>query len=121
MAVPAVPGELFHIALRADWEAALAAGRYEVSTRGRTLAEEGFIHCSLRHQVRGVADAWYADVDDLVLLVIDPGRLDVPVRFEPPEPGAEAYPHIYGAVPVRAVCSVHPLTRGPDGGLPLPE
>ena len=112
--------DLYHLALRPDWEAALAAGRYEVSTRGRTLAEEGFIHCSLRHQVRGVADAFYADVDDLMLLVIDADRLDVPVRYEPPEPGAEAYPHVYGALPVHAVRAVLPLTRAPDGGLVLP-
>lgn len=110
---------LYHVALPADWAAAVAAGRYEVSTRGRSLAEEGFIHCSLPHQVRGVADAYYADVAELVLLVIDPDRLDAPVRLEAPGPGAPEYPHIYGAVPVRAVLAAHPLTRDPAGRLPL--
>jgi uncharacterized protein (DUF952 family) len=119
-----LPGDvavLYHLALPVDWAAAVAAGRYEMSTRGRSLAEEGFIHCSLPHQVRGVAEAFYSDVAELVLLVIDPDRLDAPVRVEAPEPGAPAYPHIYGALPVCAVRAAHRLTHGPDGRLALPE
>jgi len=50
---------LFHIALRADWEQALAAGSYRVSTLGKSLDEEGFIHLSFAHQVKVVADALY--------------------------------------------------------------
>lgn len=107
--------ELFHLTEPEIWAAAVRAGEYRMSTRGRTLAEEGFIHCSLRHQVRGVADALYADVDHLVLLVIDDSRLAGPVRFEVPEPGAEAYPHIYGPLPVGAVSEVIDVTRDPDG------
>lgn len=99
----------------------MAAGRYEVSTRGRSLAAEGFIHCSLPHQVCGVAGAFYGDVAELVLLAIDPSRLDVPVRLEAPGPGAPAYPHIYGALPVHAVLAAYPLTRDPSGRLPLSE
>jgi len=113
---------LFHVAQRADWEAAQQAGRYELSTRGLSLAEEGFIHCSLRHQVRAVAEACYADLDDLVLLVVDPALLGgVPVRYEPAVPGGQAYPHLYGALPVHAVVAVHPITRAPDGGFVLPD
>lgn len=115
---------LYHIALRTDWDAAQPAGRYEVSTRGLSLAEVGFIHCSLRHQVRGILEACYSDFGDphdLVLLVIDPGSLGVPVRYEPAVPGGEAYPHIYGALPVHAVVQVHALTRDAGGHLVLPN
>jgi uncharacterized protein (DUF952 family) len=118
---PVMAEPLYHIALRTDWEAAQPAGRYEVSTRGVSLAAEGFIHCSLRHQVRGIAEACYADLDDLVLLVIDPASLGVPVRYEPAVPGGEAYPHIYGALPVHAVVHVHPVTRDASGQLVLPS
>jgi uncharacterized protein (DUF952 family) len=111
---------IFHLAFRTDWEAALATGRYEMSTRGRTLAEEGYVHCSLPHQVRAVAEAIYADADDLVLLTVDPERLDAPVRYEPAIPGGEAYPHVYGALPVHAVVGVRPVTRGADGRFVLP-
>jgi uncharacterized protein (DUF952 family) len=111
---------LYHLAERADWVDARAAGSYRVSTRGVSLAEQGFIHTSLRHQVQGIADVVFAGVDDVVLLVIDSDRLGVPVRYEPGEPGGADYPHIYGPLPVDAVTDAIPLTRGPDGRLQLP-
>jgi uncharacterized protein (DUF952 family) len=113
---------LLHLAERADWDKARLAGEYLVSTRGRTLAEEGFIHCSLPSQVRGVAELFYADLDDLVVLVIDSDRLTAPIRFEPPAPGVDAlFPHIYGPVPAGAVVEVIPVTRDATGRFVLPE
>jgi uncharacterized protein (DUF952 family) len=104
---------LFHLALRRDWEAAREseARDYRVSTRGRTLAEEGFLHASYAHQWQGVQDAYYADVTEpLVLLEVDPALLDVPVVEEVPAGGDEAYPHVYGPLPVSAVVSVRELS-----------
>ena len=57
--------ELLHITERLTWLEAEPAGEYRMSTRGVTLAEEGFIHCSLRHQLRGVAELFYADAETL--------------------------------------------------------
>lgn len=97
---------IFHIALARDWARAQEHGDYRVSTLGRSLAEEGFVHASRRHQVAGVRAAFYADVGEpLVLLEIDPARLDVPLRLEVPLEAEEAFPHIYGPVPVGAVVS----------------
>jgi uncharacterized protein (DUF952 family) len=100
---------IFHIAERSDWEAAQAAGGpYETSTRGRTLAEVGFIHASRDEtQVRAVRHAFYADLEDLVLLVIDTEGLDV--RHEPV--GDDVFPHIYDPIPLDAVTEVRPLQR----------
>ena len=114
-------GELLHITERAVWLDAASAGEYRMSTRGVTLEQEGFIHCSQRYQLRGVAERFYGDADDLVVLVIDSTRLSAPVRYEAPEPGAEEYPHIYGAVPVDAVTSVIAVSRDSAGRLVLPE
>jgi uncharacterized protein (DUF952 family) len=107
-----VAGEhLFHLALSGDWEEAKAAGEYRVSTLGRTLADEGFLHASYAHQWQGVRDAFYADVTEpLVLLEVDPALLDVPVVDEVPAGGDEAYPHVYGPLPVSAVVSVRELS-----------
>jgi uncharacterized protein (DUF952 family) len=113
--------ELFHITERTAWEVALPTGEYRTSTRGVSLEEEGFIHCSLRHQVRGVAEMFYSDVDDLVLLVIDSDRLTAPLKYEPPAPGAEPYPHIYGPLPTAAVIEVIKVSRDADGRLQLPH
>ena len=45
---------IFHIATVADWDEARRQGRYTTSTRGRTLAEEGFIHASRGDQWQAV-------------------------------------------------------------------
>jgi uncharacterized protein (DUF952 family) len=112
--------EILHIAERPAWDDGVAAGEYRMSTRGVTLEQEGFIHCSLPHQLRGVAERYYADADDLVVLVVDTDRLPSPVRFEPPAPGAEDYPHIYGPIPLAAVTRVIGVTRDAAGRFILP-
>ncbi|KMS83253.1 MULTISPECIES: DUF952 domain-containing protein [Streptomyces] len=100
---------ILHITERSLWEAARERGAYEMSTRGRTLQEEGFIHCSTREQLPRVADFLYGGYDgpdELVVLVVDPARVGVPVRYESVEPGGEEFPHVYGPVPVEAVVDV---------------
>lgn len=100
---------LLHLTEEPLWEAARKAGTYEMSTRGRTLREEGFIHCSLPHQLPTVARAVYGTDDQgLVVLVIDPARLPAPVRYEAVQPGGEEFPHIYGPLPADAVVEVRP-------------
>lgn len=103
---------LLHLTEAPLWEAARATGTYEMSTRGRTLQEEGFIHCSLPHQLPGVARMLYGEDDEgLVVLVIDTGRLTAPVRYEVMAPGGEEFPHVYGPLPVDAVVDVLPWQR----------
>ncbi|MFE9019688.1 DUF952 domain-containing protein [Streptomyces sp. NPDC007808] len=100
---------ILHITERSLWDAARERGTYEISTRGRTLQEEGFIHCSTRAQLPAVAGFLYGSYDgsdELVVLVVDPGRLDVPVKYEAPQPGGEKFPHVYGPIPVGAVVDV---------------
>jgi len=112
---------IYHIAVRSDWERALADGAYTRSTVDKTLAEEGFIHASAASQVVRTAHTYYRDVPgDLVLLVIDPGRLDAEVRYED-VPGAELpFPHIYGPLNTSAVLAAVPLVPGPDGTFAFP-
>lgn len=98
---------IFHIALVEDWAAARAAGEYRVSTRGRTLAEVGFIHCSRRGQVERTVARFYRDAGPLVLLTIDPELAGSEVREDPV--GAETFPHLYGPLPVAAVVATTPL------------
>ncbi len=97
------PRELFHIALPDDWEAARADGRYTTSTRGRTLADEGFIHCSFAEQVATTIQRFYADLDEVVLLRIDPHRLGAPVIVEDLLGTGEEFPHVYGPIALDAV------------------
>lgn len=117
------PGqEIFHLALPDDWTSALAAGEYRISTRGRTLDEEGFIHCSYRDQLEGVANRFYGDVIEAVILHVDPARLAAEVRAEPPADGIEElFPHVYGPIPTEAVVATTPWQRGDDGVWRVPE
>jgi uncharacterized protein (DUF952 family) len=103
---------IFHLATKADWEAALESGAYTTSTYGVTLEQEGFIHASRADQWEAVRERFYADVDEpLVLLEIDTALLDAPVVDEPPAPGVEeTFPHIYGPLNPGAVVAVTPLS-----------
>ena len=116
---------ILHVADRADWTAAQAAGRYEVSSRGRTLAEEGFIHTSTSAQVSGVLERYYADLDPsgLLLLVIDIDQLEragSPVRWDE-VPGQPApFPHSYGPIVPSAVVATLPI-GGTVGAPTMPD
>ena len=106
-------GRIFHVATVADWEAAQASGGYTTSTRGRTLAEEGFLHAAREDQWRGVLQRFYADVaEPLVLLEIDTDLLGVPLVEEVAPGTDETFPHVYGPLRPAAVVRATPVTTG---------
>lgn len=109
-------GPIFHLALPDDWAAAFTSGEYRISTRGMTIDEVGYMHASTWAQIEATANRFYDDVEQLVLLTIDPGRVTSPVVFEPPAPGVdELFPHIYGPLPVAAVVDTRFWIRGNTG------
>ncbi|HYY12624.1 MAG TPA: DUF952 domain-containing protein [Kineosporiaceae bacterium] len=113
---------IYHIALASDWDAALEAGEYRTSTLGRTLDEEGFLHASTSEQVREVADRYYGDVrEPLVLLAIDERRLTVPLQWDAVPGRPDPFPHVYGPLDVTAVVLQTPLLRDAEGRLELPS
>jgi uncharacterized protein (DUF952 family) len=99
---------IYHITTASAWDLARGTGSYAESTRGLTLAEVGFIHCSHESQVAQVADAYYQGVPDLVLLVIDPNRLTAELRDEDLTGQGQSFPHIYGPLNLDAVVDVVP-------------
>ena len=106
---------IYHVATASDWEQAQLDGEYTTSTRGRTLAEEGFIHGSTAEQVAPVANMFYRGEPDLLVLVIGVDRVGPEIRREQ-VPGWETpFPHIYGPLNRDAVVRVEALMRGPDG------
>ncbi len=115
-----MPGFIYHIATSSEWAQAQAAGEYTTSTLGRTLAEEGFIHCSAADQVAGVANMFYQGLPDLLVLVIDTGRVGPEIRLEQLAGSAEPFPHIYGPLNVDAVVETRRFGPGPDGRFSFP-
>ncbi|WP_283134441.1 DUF952 domain-containing protein [Rhizohabitans arisaemae] len=109
---------IYHLALERDWESARQAGEYSVSTLGRTLEQVGFVHASADpQQLLRVANTFYRGVaEPLVVLTIAVGLLGHPVADEVPADSDEAFPHVYGPIPVAAVTAVTPLPMNPEGG-----
>ncbi|HKE75011.1 MAG TPA: DUF952 domain-containing protein [Acidimicrobiales bacterium] len=101
--------DLLHITTPGAWAAAREAGEVVPGS----LATEGFVHCSTRDQLAGTLARHFAGAGDLLVLVLDPGALTADLRWEEARPG-EAYPHVYGPIPVAAVVSVEPVTA-PEG------
>jgi uncharacterized protein (DUF952 family) len=116
---PVAPAMLiFHLAIDKEWAAAIEhGGAYDRSTRGRSLAEEGFIHCSFANQVDTIADLLYRGRDDVLLLTVDTSRLHSPVRIEKVDGTDQLFPHIYGPLPLAAVVRVAAIPLDPDGRL----
>lgn len=102
---------IYHLAEPQHWAQAQASGAYRESTRGRTLEQEGFIHCSSAQQWPVVRRAFYAEYPNpLLLLEIDEARLPEPPVIEVGNPrSGETFPHLYRPLPVDAVVRVTEL------------
>jgi uncharacterized protein (DUF952 family) len=100
---------IYHIVPRAVWEAA-PPGPY----RAESLATEGFIHCSNLDQVLLVANQFFADAPELVVLSVNMGGLGGLVRDEDVGTG-ERFPHAYGPIPREAIFAVEGLRRDAEG------
>jgi uncharacterized protein (DUF952 family) len=100
---------IYHLVAPSVWQQAP-----DQDYRADSLVSEGFIHCSRAHQVAGAANRFYADQPALLVLTIDPQRLQAPLRYEPAASG-ELFPHIHGPLNRTAVLGVQALARGADG------
>lgn len=82
--------------------------------RPAAFAADGFIHCTDgAENVAGVANRYYRDDRRMyVVLVIDKGRVEPPIRYEDP---GRIYPHIYGALNRDAIVDIRPALRAADG------
>jgi uncharacterized protein (DUF952 family) len=107
---------IFHIAEPDTWARARSTGSLTMSTRGRTLEEEGFIHCSQPQQVSPVLEAVYGDLEhDLLLLVIDTDLLASPWQLDDVPGADDPFPHIYGPLNTSAVLDELALRRTANG------
>ncbi len=111
------PAVLVHLCPAGDWVSARTPGEL----RPESLTSAGFVHLSTPDQVHLPANRLYRGRDDLMLLYIDPARLDAPIRWEPgvaTDPESMLFPHLYGALPVDAVISVTSYLPEADGTFP---
>ena len=106
---------IYKILPRADWEVALALGRYEGSPLDR---QDGFIHFSTAAQAQETAARHFAGQAGLVVLEIEADDL-ADLRWEPSR-GGDLFPHLYGVLATDGVCAVSeaPLDAA---GIPVVE
>jgi uncharacterized protein (DUF952 family) len=112
--MPDLPSVLVHMCSADEWRRAQGFGEH----RPDSLSANGFVHLSTLEQVHLPANRLYAGRTDLVLLHVDPARLNSPIRWEPgvpTDPDAMVFPHLYGALPVNAVINVTPYRPDDDG------
>jgi len=98
--------QIFHIAQQADLDEARKAGQYVCDS----LSTEGFIHCCLEGQLKGVVERYYRGVTGMQLLTLAPDLVNAELRFENTVGGDEDFPHIYGPINLDAIVAVGPLT-----------
>ena len=108
---------IYRLAGTSDWEAAQASG-YFVSA---DLTAEGFIHCCTAPQIATVANRYYQGREALLLLEIDETRVRVPLTWEDLTQAGEAFPHVYGRIPLAAVTRCLALQPGVDGRFASPS
>jgi uncharacterized protein (DUF952 family) len=105
---------LVHLCSAEEWSSAKIRGEL----RPDSLGSVGFVHLSTPEQVHLPANRLFRGRDDLVLLHIDPDRIDAPIHWEPglpTDPESMLFPHLYGALPVGAVIRITSYSPGADG------
>ena len=119
---------IYHITTLSAVQAARQSGDY----RAESLASQGFIHFSQSHQLLGVANAFYANLTVLVILVVDPTLLSAELKFEAPaHPGTaynaiastsdQLFPHLYGPLNLSAISGVVDLPHVPGESFKIPD
>jgi uncharacterized protein (DUF952 family) len=110
------------IARQEIWQQALKTREYTQSTIDSTLADVGFIHCSFPDQSIEIANRHFSDRDDLILLLIDEGKVKTPVKHEGALSGrAGTFPHIYGPLNIDAVYATVNLEKNDEGKFMSPK
>ncbi|MDQ7025209.1 MAG: DUF952 domain-containing protein [Anaerolineae bacterium] len=115
---------IYHITIQEAWE---QADRHYTAS---SLESEGFIHCSTTAQILQVANAFYRDVPNLVLLCIDTEKLSADLKWEapahpkghkaPPTSDDMLFPHVYGTINLDAIVDVVDFPQG-EKGFTLPD
>jgi uncharacterized protein (DUF952 family) len=97
---------LFHVVEQSDWEAQQNILDYEAAS----LSAEGFIHLSLKSQVSGVLERYYAGRNDLLLLHLDPKPIVSHLKFEK-GPTGDYFPHLFSKLPKSAIIRVEQIIQ----------
>ena len=102
---------IYKILPRAEWIAALAAGRFDGSAVDH---RDGYIHFSTAAQAGETARRYFLGQSDLVVLEVEGDDLGAALAWEPSR-GGELFPHLYASLATADVMAVHEAPLGADG------
>lgn len=85
-----------------------------------SLQSQGFIHMSTEQQVIPVANNFYKDSENLVLLYVDSDLIKGNLKWEGKDEVGEDFPHLYASLPLEAVVRVEDFTKDENGNYVMP-
>ena len=100
---------LFTIIKKNSWKTSSSSGEYSPES----LATEGFIRCIPDNELEAYANSQFEATEELLLIVIDPLRIQVPIKHE--KVGSISYPLIYGSLSLDAIIEKIKLPRDKNG------
>ncbi|KFN04318.1 DUF952 domain-containing protein [Bacillus clarus] len=89
-----------------NWDAAKNIGEINEAS----LIEEGVIHCSFLEQALKVANKYFSNEEDVLLLIVDPALVKAEIKYELASNG-QKYPHVYGVIHAEAIVDVVPFAK----------
>jgi uncharacterized protein (DUF952 family) len=107
---------IYHIANRKDWVKAEKKGEYVADS----LENQGFIHMSTEQQVISVANSYYKESVDMVLLYINSEKIKEHIIWEDKDEIGEDFPHLYASLPLDAVIRVEDFYKDDSGNYMMP-
>ncbi|NOI68597.1 DUF952 domain-containing protein [Vibrio sp. 99-8-1] len=106
--------KLYHIINQSELDNILKNKLYTPDS----LNTEGFVHLAYYHQLETILSQFFPEATGICLLEIDPTKLDFDVKDEAPvgiENDGNLYPHLYGPIQTKALCSVYKLIISSTG------
>lgn len=93
---------IYHLIEKEQWELCCKNSSYKPNSVDR----EGYIHCSFEEQIMKVANTFYKNQKNLLILCINEKKLTSSLKVEDLFNLNEAYPHIYGELPIKSIVKV---------------
>jgi uncharacterized protein (DUF952 family) len=113
---------IYHIVIIKEFLSFIFGSKYIPGS----LMDDGFVHCSLDSSVISVANDYYGNAkEELLLLRIEPLKLESPVIYETAKPvkgintshlsSSPIFPHIYGPIDLTAIDGIGILEKKESG------
>lgn len=97
---------IYLLSSKADYEDAVQKGELYRDS----LESEGFIHASPKDQLTRVANKYYKEVEEPLVVILDSARIVPEVKWEPA--AGSLYPHVYGPLNMDSVVKTIDISLG---------